>query len=395
MISVIWNDLCYTWKKILINSIGIAIMMFLGIVLFTTYQEQSRQYEPFRTTLKSEGVVVEASEGINDIYAEGLENWLSQFNKVKNCYYNYSDSVYINGVEQYSYKVYGYGGMFGEYIPMLKDGVWYTEYEGDKIPVVVSDSYNIEVGDEIDIFFYNRKEFTPVYVCGVLEDGATYYKEGYFSSDVDIFNFYDVFDATREDQYALMFMDMDNMLKLDFGARCSRLFIEYDESITEDEIKENEDIFDKKEMVMRISFEEIRKNSVEIIEQKLMVIIPVVVGAFLLIFLAIATTVAIDTSQSMCRYAVFYCCGMNWWKNGLINVAKAIVSCAIGYLLMLTGYNFIMASGYGDLLLFSLGKGQILICLAITGCMIAIAAAVPLCILFRNQPVKVLKDNYI
>ena len=49
------NHILLKWKHTLIQALEIAVIMFLGVIIITTFFHQSKKYEPFREVLQGEG----------------------------------------------------------------------------------------------------------------------------------------------------------------------------------------------------------------------------------------------------------------------------------------------------------------------------------------------------
>ena len=173
-----------------------------------------------------------------------------------------------------------------------------------------------------------------------------------------------------------------------------RILFGFDENASDIQISR-----DKKKLAnhfgMTEEFENIRVRSEDIIDTKLIEIIPVIMGAFLLITLSIVSLSAIDTLSSIESYAILYTCGMEWQNGVKIATIKSAVTCIISIFIMLLIRYASILIGFGDKYLFNFGVWQVLVCMLVCILMILVSSIMPSTILKKNQPVDILRDSKV
>ena len=381
------------WKKTLLMAMQIGLIMFLTVAAVTLYREQFVKYSYLKDLLKKNGFVSGLSlTDVND--AGGID----KFMKIKGLdelhYVFNTDFKLEKTVDSDSLRVLAYDKLFSKYVPELSAGKWFTKKSGngETIEAVVSaNKYGIKYGDTID-FYYNDKKITA-HICGVLADEASIFTEtNRLSYAYSVFDFYSSYDAGREDGEGILFTSLEELEEAGikpyyFG----NFWGEFSEKISESRRKKIINEFGNGWAV--IEFSDLRKRTEGIINRKMSEILPVVLGALILVVLSIASLSAIDTLNSRRSYAVFFSCGMRWEKAMRIAMIKAAITCLLGAVVMFLLRFISVLTKLDKTFMFELGFWQIFACFCVALLMVAVSALVSGYLLKNNQPADVLRES--
>ncbi len=395
------KDLLMKWKGTLISALEIAIIMYLGVIIISTYFLQSQKYQPYSEMFKSEGVRTYQETWLGSSYTdhEGLDQIVSSLDKVKNVHYTLWDSVYLYGLSNMKFEIIGYDETMADYNPDMKEGVWYTDYVGDEplVAVITENTYGLGLGEYIDIFSYdeNGEPQGPVtaYVCGILRNGEEYIYGNMFMSHGSMLDYYTVYDAEKNAidlDNPIIFMSLEDMERNRIGIIDCGFFIQYEDDITKEEVTSNEDILTDTGVIN--TFEQLREGSLDEIMKKLMVIIPIAFGALFFVTISIACNSAIDTNKTLKDYAIYYICGMKWSGIIVMRLINGITTGVLAGMIMYIISQLIARTSFGKDIVFEMGQYQWMCCLAIILYSIIISLFIPVIIINKNKPVSILKE---
>ncbi len=383
-ITGVYNNL----KRTFLMSIQIAIVLFIGLVLVSTYKHQSLKYNPFKNLLEEQGVSLYADSSFYNQYG-GVNEMVSQMKSVKSYSAVSSTAIIINNDDEQYTTLYGYDDLTASYVPQMAEGVWFTAATtGDAVNVVLSSNeFGIKAGDDITISDGNIS--CNAHVCGVMESNASCYNPNRWKLGENIYDMYSVFGTTGLDGTAV-FMSESDIARLNIPSYYSgRVLIGYDEDISDKDLEWNKGFYDSPD-IEKEDFHTIRKATEHQLWSRLLVVVPVAVGAFILITFGTVTLTAVDTLIDMKKYAVLYICGMKWTSCVVISIIRSAITALIGLMIMIFGENiFLLVSR--DSYYVSWGLAQIVMCIAIITFFVIASGIMPLFILKKNPPVKVLR----
>ncbi len=384
------NAMLMKWKSVLLNVVEIAIILYLGVIIISTYFLQSRKYEPYRKLLKSQGVRVYFGEGEQ-------EEKISLLSKVESIHYTVTFSVYANGVSSSQFRLRGMDEMMAAYKPDMEDGIWFADYRGkEPLAVTVTENpYGIKTGDYVDIFIdgENGPEYVSAYVSGVFRNGEEYVDGNTYKHPGSIQDYYFPYNSETvpaDKENPLIFMNLEDAERLRSNCMEMGVYIEYAPDITDEEIKANEDILTETASIN--TFEELRKNSLEIITKKIAVITPIAVGALLFVTMSVICSSAIDTSRELKNYAIFFIHGMKWRDIVRIKLIEAVTEGLLSLAVMYIISRLVNAAVLGKNIVFEMGRIQLLYCFGIIIYMAAVSVIVPAAIVNKSKPAGVLRD---
>lgn len=376
------------WKRTVMIAVMIALITFVTIILVTTYKAQYGRYNPFKELLSEEGFAFGIGTPEVNNYG-GVENFLDGLHKVEDYHYIYQTGV---RTDKGKFQLLGYDEVVNEYIPALAEGVWFTEAESEAIPVVVSQNpYGVNAGDRINHVSPSGEE-TPLYVCGILENGASAYTTNHMAVDYSLFDFYETFDLTQEDTLIGMFISMENMEKLGYSGVGGRLIVKCDESITDEEMRENRILLNQRGAIIVIELEDVRERTELIILNKLLSITCVAVVLFVFASIGMACMIGIDVSTNLRNYAVFYSCGMSWKQCISINAIQSALTGVAGVMMAILAGNLMKIYVGKNSFLFELEGTQLLACVGIVTYLVLLSVIIPLGVLAKNSPKDVLQQ---
>lgn len=396
------NHILLKWKHTLIQALEIAVIMFLGVIIITTFFHQSKKYEPFREVLQGEGVRAYSHFPLGSLSSgfTPVKELMSSLKKATGYRYTAIQPVYVSGLYNIGFQMIGYDKQLSQYKPDMKEGVWYTDYTGDGYSVVVTENeYGIQTGDVFDLYLMDDNgditiNVVTVTVCGVMRNGESYYAGNSANGEGDINRNYKVFDSDTnfwDKDTPLMFFALENMQELKFGTMACGFFIEYDDSITEEEKEYNEDVLAGFNCFVN-SYEEMRESSMATIMEKLMEVIPIAIGLLFFITVNIICNSSMDTNKNLREYAVYFMTGMRWGNIIVMKILEGIITGVFGLAMMFLLSQTIIATILPEGFLFSMGTYQWGFCALVIVYEIVVSVIVPVFVVKKNQPVDVLRE---
>ncbi|MBQ8281484.1 MAG: hypothetical protein IJZ25_03675 [Lachnospiraceae bacterium] len=383
MISIVINEVCKKWKSTILSAVLTGLVMFLMIVVITTYNKQVEKYKPYEELLKTNGETIYINQ-TKMVNWQGIEEFMSRLNGVKEYYA--SKTMGFEG-----YFVYGYDSLNGEYVPDLKEGVWYTEAkktEADVEVVISPNKYGIGLGD---VFELPYNEGIRLHVCGVLADESSFYDITGFKTDSSTYDWFVNYESSKE-QKVYCFMSLEDMDRVGISAANGLVQVVYDEDISEDEKEENSQIYAESSVLVGYDFEKINERSLRVVEEKMMELIPIALGIGILAVISVVCLTSLDTMSGMKDYAIFYSCGMKWQNILFISFAKSIISAIIGFVIMFGCKDLILMSKLGSGLLFEFEKNQLIATGMVVVLMVLVSCIMPIVILKKNSPMDVFRN---
>ncbi len=387
------REMLRSWKQSLLMVVQVGLIMFLTVAAVTVYREQSVKYSYLKDLLKKDGFV----SGLNlaDVNeAGGLDKLMrikgiDEFHCVFNANFKMSGRGGAGSIE-----FYAYDELFSKYVPELSEGRWFTKKSGNGKTieaVVSSNSYGLKYGDTVECYYGSRK--VSLHICGVLSDKANIFvKTRSLSSYDSLFDFYSSYDASREDGGGILFTSINELE--DAGITpyyYGNFFGVFSENTPERSRQRIMNEFRRNNVV--IEFSELRERTEEDINRKISAILPVALGAFVMVILGIASLSAIDTLNSRRSYAVFFSCGMRWEKAMRIAMIKAAITCLLGAVVMFLLRFISVLTKLDKTFMFELGFWQIFACFCVALLMVAVSALVSGYLLKNNQPADVLRES--
>ena len=390
------NEVLKHWKQTLLMALQIGMIMFLAVMSVSTYRVQTEKYRPLKEFMNREGLALEV-DILSVGNAGGIENYLDGYGVFDEWHCVYQSSLYIYDNLEGHFRVRGYDELLSQYEPEMSEGVWFThasQEDGVINAVATGNPYGVKVGDTLELSNSSYDITVKVHICGMLKDGEAFYEVGSYSSEASVFDYYRTYDSTRENEDFYLLMSADDMLEYGLKFSDGRVLASFDENASEGK-RENarKKIVQNGEIADPMS--EVVERTEDIIDSKMIEIIPVFVGAFLLVTLSIACLSAIDTYSSIESYAILFTCGMEWKNSTYLGAIKSSVICVLGTVIMFLIYGVTKVTGFSDKIIFDGGIWQVAACIAVTVYMILVSCIMPRYILKKNQPVSILRDSKV
>ncbi len=386
-------EILKNWKQTLLMALQIGLIMFLTVATVTIYREQSVKYSYLKDTLNKKGLVAGFfTTDVNE--AGGIDKYM-KIKQLSEVHYAFDVDFKMGDADNAgSVRVLAYDELLSKYKPELSEGKWFTKKSGSgkMIEAVVSaNKYGIKYGDTIE-FGYGERTIN-VHICGVLADEANIYSQTTgLSIDYSVFDFYSSYDAEREDGGGILFTSLEELEEAGIKPYYyGNFWGVFSENASENFIKKTVNEFGQSGVV--IEFSDLRERTEGIINRKMSEILPVVLGALILVVLSIACLSAIDTLTSRKSYAVFFSCGMRWEKGMYIAMIKAAITCLLGAVVMFLLRFISVLAKLDKTFLFKLGLWQIFACVCVALLMVAVSALVSRYLLRNNQPVDILRES--
>lgn len=396
MLYISLCELMKNWKKTLLMAFQIGLIMFLSVMAVTTYMKQTERYNYLKDFMHQGGaaVIFETPMVIND--AGGIDKYMKRNVAVDEYHYVYFNNFSLDKEYKQKFKVYCYDELLSEYVPDIAEGVWYTEAEkkeGVLNVVITENPYGLKVGDTREMIIDG--EWRKVYVCGKLADGAAFYTTDRYRYDQTVLDYYYSYEPARENSSYYMFTSVKQVDELGIsGVPFGRILVSFKEGISDD-LKEAglNQLASSGNIV--VDFKDLTERTESEINSKMVEIIPVIAGAFVLICLCIISISAIDTFSSVKSYAILYTCGMEWKSGMAVGAMKSAMTCVLSVPVMLMIYYITKLTGLEEKILFEFGGVQIFTCVIICIFMILLSCIMPSSILKSNQPADVLRKSKV
>ncbi len=389
-------EILKNWKKTLLMSFQIGLILFLSVMAVTTYRAQTDKYDYLREFLKREGISISVGTSVINDYG-GIDAYMKYLNVVDEYHYVLNANWYADEEHTKPFKLKGYDNLLSQYEPVLLEGEWYTKAkkQNNILNVVIgSDSYGYRVGDIITLFDYKKKEY-KAYVCGIIADEASYYQTEYNVEEPSIYDFYELYIPEATDVPLMFAMQEDIQAMGEKGYVYGRVLLTFKEEFSKEKIEREVSGIEKEQGKAAEPFEEIVARTEEIINSKMVEIMPVIIGTFILVTLSIISLSAIDTLATMESYSILFVCGMEWKDGMKIATIKSTITCIISIFIMLLIRYVLVLVGLGNKFLFEFGLWQMLVCVLVCVFMILVSSIMPSTILKKNQPVDILRDSKV
>ena len=360
----------------------------LGMLLLGTYRLQSERYLPFKELLSGKGIVCNlAAPDVNEYGT--AEDMIKKMRKVEDLEYTMTDIIVSDSGNELELK--GLGKRTASYEPALREGVWFTKAEKNgMINAVLSGTRSgHRVGDIIEIGNADE-ETVRIYICGMLDDEAPVFGNFYFHADASLFDIYTVYNSTEESAGNTLFMSRDEMTSNKLGSYMGTYIIKYEDDISDADWRYNKSVMNVKGIYYKS--EDMREKTLYEIKKKVGTILPVCIGAAILVGFGSACLIALDTKSRLGRYAIYFCSGMRWSQCIVINVIETLMCSAISLLLVvLTGNIFKLTMGK-NMILFSIGKEELVMFAILSAYMLVLSVVVPAVIIHGRPPKDVLRE---
>lgn len=240
--------------------------------------------------------------------------------------------------------------------PEISEGTWLKpdSEDDDCIGAVISqNNYNIKVGDIIfmnNIFYEYPEKLLKIKIIGVLEDNARIigYTKNTYRNTRDYSDIYCDYSLDNED-IPMLIMNEESIKycheKYDVEAFVKGwVFVKFSDDITEDQIIQNETILGNyAQIATKEDLAEVAVKSQDNLREKLIAILPIFIGAFILTIISSLCSGAVSVKKQMKNYAIYSICGMPWHQSTGISVIATYILTAISFIISI-GCIFIITS---------------------------------------------------
>lgn len=260
--------------------------------------------------------------------------------------------------------------------PSVAEGRWLESGKnnsGEIEGVISQNYYGLGVGDIIHLapyFAENTNKVIPVKIVGVLNEDADIIKMNYSSNMVNFNNF--IFNLEQRENALLILPQEDIMRLSNDWAQLSEvlwpqglLFIQYNEGITDEEKRINEEFIDNHiEIAIREPLTTIQKKSILYVKEQIGEILPVF-SIFLI--MTMMSTVCVSTlvaKQNIKNMYIFRIIGID--KGGCILIQFLVHLLVLFESFIVTALGCLLLNSFGENIIFlDFGLYQVLVCTAI------------------------------
>lgn len=331
--------------------IQMTIVFVIAIVACSIVTYNMKFYNAFSEYLTKDGMLVIAQDVVDENnylyqdskqFAEEIGNvnvlscynpWLELDEFGRNVYFTAYDSKCI-----------------GKYKPEMKTGQWLSEQPGDGsvIPVVVScNMQGVKVGDVLVASTAEDCQIS-LQIVGILQENSKVFGHvtGHFVDTSDYRNMYYDFNEEDEENIVVLMNQSDVLAAQKYlkdeslvSTMGDVVLVKFDEGITEEMKGTLERQIGKSTINAVISYpmQEISDNSRNYIMQKMLMLIPVFLAAFILVIITSICVNSISVRKHLKDYAIYNICGMAWKdclginmvNTGLVVIISAVLTIGI------------------------------------------------------------------
>lgn len=384
------------YKRTILIGFLFSIVFLVTVITVSTYREQYAKYRGFSETLNKNGYVAgyELMSLISIKEQYGYEKFfMDKANKVEDIQYSLSSDIVLDGDK--SVKVIGYGDMMGEYAPKLSSGIWYKNAakQPGEINASVSPNYQgIECGDLIQ-FEDKNGDTIGIRICGVLENKASYFNIGSYSSPLDIYGLYDVFDMSDFGKNEpTIYMSKEDLEEHIGGIEGLTVFMTLSDNFTAKDKEKFERYYTSRGASLQ-TYSDVKENSMITLRSKLYMVVPICISVFVLLLASIVCISSLGVVDDLRTMAVIFVTGVSEGKLTVIKCFDALVGNIIGVALLFIYHKCLVSSKYKNMILLELNGYTYAAILAEIIMFVLLSAVITLAILKANSPKKILNDS--
>lgn len=408
MLKLVWKEMKRSWFFHLLLLIQITAVFLVMISMVSTIVSRFHYYNPLAKLLDTKGYyynmnyMTNPMDGRYLVYEdEQLENSLS---KAETIYSTYRIIVRCKKIPDMELCLAYNQNMAELYQPAMQEGIWLNEAketDSGMIPGVIgSNSSGIQVGDvlEIENGYVNEKEEQPhisIKVVGIIAEdekvllGSEEYEKDYRDIYLSCEN-----DAENTPELFLRSEDFEQYEDFMNAQLAGALFISYQDSITEEEFKENQTIMNENaDYIESMEFSELKEGSLNYIGEQIYTLFPIIIGVLVLTLTGAMSVNAISIKKQMRNFSIYYICGLQWRKCILINIILLLMQVLLAGILSVSILEILKGLGLLEYTIIEFGGLQLLSCSTVGILYIVLSLLLPLQILHKSTPNEVLKTN--
>lgn len=396
------------WINILI-CIQLVIVFVLAIATSSIIAYHYTYYNNFKDYFESDGYLYNMDYfylNDNNLIAtdsQDIENELSHADVIASYepMVNYYDS---NGRKLDLASIAYDREIIKRHTPEISEGTWLKpdSEDDDCIGAVISqNNYNIKVGDIIfmnNIFYEYPEKLLKIKIIGVLEDNARIigYTKNTYRNTRDYSDIYCDYSLDNED-IPMLIMNEESIKycheKYDVEAFVKGwVFVKFSDDITEDQIIQNETILGNyAQIATKEDLAEVAVKSQDNLREKLIAILPIFIGAFILTIISSLCSGAVSVKKQMKNYAIYSICGMPWHQSTGISVIATYILTAISFIISI-GCIFIITSINKETTI-NFGIVQFGVCIGVALIYSIISALLPSLIINGTSIKEILRNN--
>lgn len=389
--------------------IQLVIVFILAIATSSIIAYHYKYYNNFRDYFESEGYLYDADyfylndENLIATDSKDIEGILSNAT-VTACYAPMVNFYDANGTKLELASTAYDREIIERHTPELSKGTWLdsTSEDDNYIEAVISpNDYNIKVGDTIflnNIFYEYPDNILEVRIVGMLEDNAKIvgYTNNTFRNAQDYSDIYCDYSLENEN-VPILLMDAQSIKrhneKYELEAFVSGwCFVTFSENITEAEIIQNEQTLSKyAQFRSKEDLTNISANSRNSLREKIIAILPIFLGAFVLAVISSLCSVSVSVKKQMKNYAIYSICGMPWQRSTRISAIVTFILALISFVISLICTGIITVFNKETTITF--GGLQFIVCIGVILIYSIISTLLPSLIINGTSIKEILRNN--
>ena len=396
------------WINILI-CIQLVIVFVLAITTSSIIVYHYKYYNNFRDYFESDGYLYNLDSfylNDNDLIAtdsEDIEKLLSHADVVAS--YEPVVNYYDNNGDRLEFVSMAYDReIIDRHTPELSEGIWLNSISEDVgcIEAVISqNNYNIKVGDTIfmnNIFYEYPQKLIKIKIVGVLEDNARIvgYTKNTYRNSRDYSDIYCDYSLDNE-EIPMLIMSEESIKRYHEQYEVEAfvkgwVFVTFSDDITETQIIQNEKVLGNyAQIITKEDLEEVAVKSQDNLREKLIAILPIFIGAFILTIISSLCSGAVSVKKQMKNYAIYSICGMPWHRSTGISVIATYILTAISFIISI-GCIFIITTINKETTI-NFGIVQFGVCIGVALIYSIISAFLPSLIINGTSIKEILRNN--
>lgn len=404
------GDYFQRFKRNIFIALQISVVLFMTIIMMSTFLEEYRLYKPIEDCDGKQGIVFE-NYGFHPVDTKNLLEGTKDVEKII--------THGIVNVEHRETETYLQGAVYNKdlvksFQPELSKGEWLNPDSNITQVVISENDKNWDVGDIITFVQEVPQEdgtsqevIIKAQVCGKIQEGTTIWGKQLGEGGQYHLDYRDLYSTYRyeQEQSILLMFSEEQLKKNDINVDYSyNYIISYKESITEKQASQNERIIMdniKAESYGRDGFsyflelESYMETTKREIMRNIIMYIPILICVFLVTVISLINVCTLNMRESYRQNAVFYLLGLHWRKCSIFACLQNIFTLIIAGIFTVLYVNLAELFQLKKYIFIKIYNETIWLMLVIVLILFIISMIIPMVMLRRKQPIDVIRQERV
>lgn len=235
-------------------------------------------------------------------------------------------------IENKEFNSYAYtDNLIDTFSPEIEKGNWLSTDNNINEIVVSENNYGWDVGDRLELNFFNKKESAKYTfeVVGVLKNNSkipTGYTNQY---NPDYTQFFSVYSYDVEEK-PLILMRLNTLKELDkesglLRAMTAGYIITFSDNVNDEKLKEYSSELSSYNSVVSINLKDMQENNKAYLYKRMYDLFPLILILIILTTVSCISSSALTMRMRLRDYTIFYICGQKWNQCVFINAVSSLV----------------------------------------------------------------------